>query len=292
MLFFHFGFVLEPERKVLINSFIIETGAAIIALFYSLFNLDKVKHAITKRTQNAETNISYDSWYDREYILVWNRWYYEFNNDTNLLNGTCEAIRHIKCLNAEIPYIQISYTKDVSYIPFEKTADYHVELIDDSNRTSGRGTIKIAQPHRCEGASFAFRIYFNPPLIEGEIAYLHFKYQIPNFKFAYLNDLRKSMCDTKIGTRDYEMNVFSILFPTKKFIYEVKFSRECNVSHMNLLVKRGRISFKEEKDYIQKNNLFKVKVEKDNSCHMILERENPPIKTKYLLRWKPKEKNV
>lgn len=43
MLFLDFGSVLESERKLLINGFLVQTAVAIIALFYSLYNLKQPK---------------------------------------------------------------------------------------------------------------------------------------------------------------------------------------------------------------------------------------------------------
>jgi len=299
MLFFGFGTVHESERTILTSSFVIETGAAIFALFYSIFGLKKSKESKeilklqkeleekNKVLYQIEDNKKYNAWYDRRYILVHNQWFFNKNDDTQLLDGTCEGIRHIKCIDSEILYIQISFTQDASYLPFNKDKNYEIQLLSDSKRLSGSGNITISKPHRCEGASFAFRIYFDPPLVEGEEAYVHYKYTIPSFKFATLTELRKSMLDTTITTRDYEVNTFQVIYPIEKLIYELNFSPNCNVSRMNLLVRRGSAIFKEERDYVIKNNLFKVNIYKNGGGHMILERKNPPMKAKYIFRWKP-----
>jgi len=41
MLFFGFGAVRDDERSILVNTFVVESGVAVIALFYALFQLRK-----------------------------------------------------------------------------------------------------------------------------------------------------------------------------------------------------------------------------------------------------------
>lgn len=47
-LFFGFGHLTEYERDVLFTSFIVEIGAAVVALFYSIFGLRRSKKAPTR----------------------------------------------------------------------------------------------------------------------------------------------------------------------------------------------------------------------------------------------------
>ncbi len=57
MLFFGFGTVLENERGILINTFLVETAVAIFALYYSIFKLKNVRKGGTEtRSSNHNSN--------------------------------------------------------------------------------------------------------------------------------------------------------------------------------------------------------------------------------------------
>lgn len=55
---------------------------------------------------------------------------------------------------------------------------------------------------------------------------------------------------------------------------------------MELSVKRVTSEFYIERDFVMKQNLFKI-IKDDNGWRLILERENPPIDAKYIIKWRP-----
>ena len=64
MLFLGVGDVRENERTLLINAVLIETAAAVFALFYSSWNINKVKENVLEHTKELIVNPLEDSFKD------------------------------------------------------------------------------------------------------------------------------------------------------------------------------------------------------------------------------------
>lgn len=233
------------------------------------------------RLANPESS---SGWSDREYLLIKCQWKYTLNKDGESLDGECIAERELVCKNAGISHIPITLDKDEVFLPFNPNENYSTQLIDFHR--SGGGAVNVTQPYKSEGASFAFRINFDPPLETEERARVKFKYTVPKFKIATIEELRAKTQNAKNSARDYEFNSFRVIYPIKRFVYEVVFADECKIRPLGLEVVRGTTRFDQEERDVVKNNYFKAECN-DFSCRLLLDRPNPPIKAKYLIKWQP-----
>lgn len=223
-------------------------------------------------------------WHDRKYKLINQKWKYSPNPDFKTLRAECNGERLLICLNGSISHTTIGVGPRENLVPFDPSEQYEIILDPQSRRD--HGTMSVRPPHRKEGASFLFRIDFNPPLIEGEEAFVKFKYVLPKFKISTLEYLREKCSQANLDARDYEYNSFAIDYPTDKFIYELHFSPECCVKARKIEVERGTSIFYPEQLYAQKNGIFTCK-NNDGSLIMKLERYKPPINIRYRLLWDP-----
>ncbi len=227
------------------------------------------------------------AWHDREYLLLKNRWKYTLNNDFETLSGECECERHMRCLNRSISYLSIEIGPAESLLPFDPNEHYDVFLLESRRE---KGSVSLRQPHRKEGASFAFRIDFDPPLTQGELVYVRFRYRLPRFKIANMELLREKVSKAKLEPREYEYNSFSISYDICKFVYEIAFDSLCKIKPKGIEVRRGTDVFIEEQERVIKNNWFRCE-QNDGAWRMILEREHPPMKTAYRFKWLPPSKD-
>jgi hypothetical protein len=92
------------------------------------------------------------------------------------------------------------------------------------------------------------------------------------------------------GDRDYEYNSFNVIYPIQQFHYEIFFHKSCCITPPELDVKRVTSDFYIEKDFIVKHNLFRL-IKDDEGWRIILERDNPPIDAKYIIKWRPPRLN-
>lgn len=222
-------------------------------------------------------------WFDREYLLLRNAWTYSLASDRAALVGECLGERRFICKSGTISSITIAIGPKENLLPLDPAQSYEVALVDFSR---SRGTVSIRDPHRKEGASFAFQIDFNPPLTEGEEAYVKFRYKIPRLKIANYEALLEKSREAKLGPRDYEYNAFTIVYPTRRFEYDLLFLPECRVKPKAIEVKRGTDIFPDEQDLVLNGRHFKCE-ETLGAWRMTLHRDNPPLHTTYRLMWHP-----
>jgi hypothetical protein len=223
-------------------------------------------------------------WHDRKYKLIHNKWKYFPNLDLKTLRAECYGERHLICLSGSISHTTIGVGPRENLVPFDPDDKYDITLDPQSRRE--HGAMRVRPPHRKEGASFSFRIDFNPPLIEGEEAFVKFKYVLPRFKISTLEHLREKCSQANLDARDYEYNSFGIDYPTDKFIYELHFSPKCCVKARKLEVERGTAIYYPEQLRAQKNGVFTCE-NVDGGLIMKLERHKPPINVRYRLLWDP-----
>jgi hypothetical protein len=228
------------------------------------------------------------NWFDKEYILLKNKWKYTLNQDGETLDGECFSDRRMICLEAGMSHLAITISKDECFVPFDPALDYSPEMLSYDRKN---GTVSISLPHKKEGASFAFRINFVPSLAKDEEVGIKYKYKIPRFKMATLEYLRAKMATSRLPARDYEYNSIKVNNPIRHLIYEVTLPKTCLVLPDGLAVARGTAPFDEEEKSIVNKGWFLVE-NNDLGCRMILDRKNPPIKTGYRIKWRPPERDV
>ncbi len=228
------------------------------------------------------------TWCDRTYILLRSRWRYTLDDNLDTLSGEYEGERHLTCLNHSIAHLNITVNVTESLILFDPNENYDIVIYPESKRDKA-GTISFRQPHKKEGASFAFRIDFNPPLTQGETVYIKFRYRLPHFKVANMELLRDKASKAKLDVRDYEYNQFEISYDIQKFVYELIFDSSCMIKPRGIEVKRGTDIFMDEYEKIISNNWFRCE-QNDGAWKMIFERRYPPEKAVYRIKWAPPSK--
>jgi hypothetical protein len=223
-------------------------------------------------------------WHDRKYQQIAIKWNYPLGADNNVLRATCEGERHFTCLLGAIAHTTISVGPTENYFEFNPDADYQLSLPETHRSESG--CITLGAPHRKSGASFAFRVHFNPPLREGEVARIKYKFTLPKFKIATIEHLREKSLHSALGVRDYEYNSYAILYPTDEFIYELNFCSECHVKPRAIKAVRGTETDTQEEKFINNMRSF-ICEEINDGWKFKLIRKRPPINIRYYIEWTP-----
>ncbi len=223
-------------------------------------------------------------WFDRKYKLLKVKWSYLPNEDLETLQAMHEGERQLVCLSGTLPYMTIAVSPAENLTPFSPEDKIDVRL--HSFKRSG-GTVSVRQPHRQSGSNFSFRVDFNPPLCKGEEVFFKYSFTFPKFKTSTLESLRSRCQSGKLDARDYEYVAWNISFPFERFIYEHYFSPKCKIKPLGIEVYKGAENlFQFEKKQLLKHHFFEC-TEIDGGWLMKIDRKNPPMKTKYLIKWRP-----
>lgn len=227
-------------------------------------------------------------WFDRKYKLVSVRWTYSPNQDLETLKAVQEGERQLVCLSGTIPYITIAVSPAENLTPFDPKENIKVTLLGSLR---DGGTVSVRQPHSQAGSNFSFRVDFNPPLCEGEEVQFKYTFTFPSFRTSTIESLRSRCQNGKLDARDYEYASWSVVYPIDRFIYDHKFSPECSINPQGIEVQRGGSTpFEEESKHLIKSRAFRCE-QLDNGWRMLLDRDTPPMKARYRIKWRPPTKS-
>lgn len=227
---------------------------------------------------------------DRCYKKWISKWTLTLNkNDPNYLTGKCEVHRVVECLKGEISKIKVGMNQSKSLIKHDSS--YPVHLVK-SHRTKG-GSVYIPDSIRKYGSSFSFWIVFNPPLQKGEVATLDYEFTMYKHKFSNLNSLLHAQKNDEVEIRTYEYASRLISYPINEYSYKIEFDDTCSIRPIGIIAKTpgGSVDNKET-EYIKNNNLFTTQISSSGSVVMELNRNTPPMKKIYEIRWEPPKRDI
>jgi hypothetical protein len=198
-------------------------------------------------------------------------------------------------LHQDIEFIAFTFSRSTEAAPFGMDNRPTVTLADASR--SSRGAIRLAEPHRSTGASFAFKIYFDPPLRKGDTASIDAVIQFPEYKLGVRDDLVRFLLKSGAALRDHEFIAREIDQPTQRFECRVLLPKELGATPLDPEVRRSNVIFQDEQDFIRDQpGAFGISEEEvdGKECWVLeIRRDNPPYNASYRLRWRlPSEHEV
>lgn len=221
-------------------------------------------------------------YFGRRYKLRSNKWIFSVNDDLETLRCEIEGVRHLVCTAGIIDKDTVSIAPAASLISFAATDDYQIQIVEFSYKN---GKVSATDPLRNEGKNFAFDIEFSPPLKPGNEVYVKYRYVIPKYKVATKEYLGKCSFSSPYGLRDYEFLSTIVSYPVEKYIYELFFSDECSIHPRQPEATWRNMPSVEELEKLQDDKSYSSIY--DNGWVLRLERENPPVQTRYIFSWKP-----
>lgn len=156
---------------------------------------------------------------------------------------------------------------------------------------SSAGSVRLAEPHRRTGSSYAFRIYFEPPLKEGDEATVELGVDFPEYRLGTREDYVIAQLEHGRGAeiKDFQQNSRVISRQTELFIYRVIIPKELGASPLDPTVTRFDSVFADEQQFLRRNSsVYSVR---DEECDgepcwiMEIRRSNPPYRANYKVRW-------
>jgi hypothetical protein len=221
-------------------------------------------------------------YFGRRYKLMSSKWHFSVNDDLETLRGENESIRHVICTAGIVEDINVSIAPVASLLSFDPNDNYGIEIVEASYKN---GNVSATKPQRNEGKNFSFKIEFFPPLKPGNEACVRFRYVIPKYKVATTEYLKDCLLSSPYDLRDYEFTSTLITCPIEKYIYELSFSDECGIHPRRPEATWRGIPSVEELEKLQDDDSYSAI--NDDGWILRLERENPPVQTRYVFSWKP-----
>ena len=225
--------------------------------------------------------------FDREYKLVSLYYQYVLNPQKESLDLKIIGEREIKCITDQLTHATIGFSMAECFLEPEIVSE--PELVK-YEREHNRSVI-IHKAHKVTKSNVMFRVEFKPALLRGETVYFKYKFAINNFKFGTREHLIESMKDSLIRQEKQEYNAFTINYPTQKFKYVIEFDKLCKINSVDIEANRFSEIFKEEDNLIKTGNKYLTLTPKDSNYTVELNREKPPLKTQYKVKWTPPSKN-
>jgi len=198
-------------------------------------------------------------------------------------------------LGSTLDYVLIDFSRSNEAVPF--SADNRPTIRLSNSSRSSPGAIRLADPHRVSGASFASKVYFEPPLRQGDTAGIDVLVEFPEYRLGLREDLVAFLLKSGASLRDHDFNSRTILRPTERFEYRVILPKRLGATPLDPEVLRNAIAFEDEQDFVRSQpEVFRISEEEidgDASWVLELQRDNPPYKASYRLRWRlPSEADV
>lgn len=195
----------------------------------------------------------------------------------------------LRVLAPELSHVEVELNRAIDIPPFGEDNKPIIELHAKRRHTS-TGEVRVAPAHRQAGATFAFHVYFDPPLRQDERASLDVSVFFPAYKLSARERLADALLARDMPLRDYDYCSRTITRPTELFIYRVVIPKSLGASPLAPEVLRDSSPLSEEQEYLRTQpGAFGVaeEVHDDEPCWVIeLKRRHPPRRAVYRLRWR------
>lgn len=224
--------------------------------------------------------------FDRRVAIEWR--YRRSTQNARRWAATYRCQIDFEVLGSRLDYALIDFTRSNEAVPFSNENRPNVRLSNSSR--SSPGAIRLADPHRVSGASFASKVHFEPPLRQGETASIGASVEFPEYRLGFREDLVAFLLSSGASLHDYDFNSRTILRPTERYEYKVILPKTLGATPLDPEVLRNAIAFEDEQDFVRSQpGVFSISEEEvDREVCWVLElrRDNPPYKASYRLRWR------
>jgi hypothetical protein len=159
------------------------------------------------------------------------------------------------------------------------------------------GLIRLAEPHRRTGSSFAFRVYFDPPLKCDDEATIELTVDFPEYRLGTREDYVMAQLQHGAAIQDYLQNAREISRQTDMFVYRIIIPKALGASPLDPTVTRFESRFGDEERFLlEEPSVYSVREEDHDgeSCWVMeIVRSNPPYRANYRIRWSlPRKKDL
>ncbi len=231
------------------------------------------------------------STYQRRHVLFSVSWALTRNADSSTLRGICTREEAIVCQPGVQDFIPVVVAQAANIVPFDESLGFDAELL--SYDYPG-GRVAIEHVNYSTGQNYSFRLRFTPPLRQGAIVSVKYRFTIPKIKVATVEQMREYLfkADPDVELRNYESFVIQVLDPTDRFVYEAFFDASCQIRPEQPHVSWRQAPILREQAELM-GGAYSCTETSDGGWRMRIERENPPVETRYTLRWRlPRERDL
>jgi hypothetical protein len=221
-------------------------------------------------------------------------WHHHAAAEEGTLGARYRRHSHFEVIAAELQYIDVTFSKSSEAVAFTRLQP-PVRRLTQATRSSA-GEIRLAEPHRSTGGSYAFKIYFEPPLRRGDVVDLELEVDFPQYKKMYLDDVVAELLASGAEVRDYDYNSFDVSRPVAQFSYTIVLPKSLGASPLGPMVLRNNVPFLEEMAFLSNepgvSTTEDVVIGEEECWLMRVNRTNPPFGSSYRMRWKPKRRSA
>lgn len=249
----------------------------------ALKSCDEERNSSVSPSTDPSELVPADSTFDRRHRNYEAAWTMSLNEDHETLRGECVRTEHVVCQSGMIHYIPITVAQAANIVPFDRAAEYPVELLDYEYP---KGRVTITRKELSASGDFSFRVRFTPPLTQGVEARFTCRFMIPSLKVANVDHLRELLqANEDAELRNYESFTIQVHDPTDRFIYSVSFPDDCLIEPElpDVTWRRSPIA-KESAALLQ--GAYACTTTEGQGWQMRLERDHPIVETRYTFKWK------
>ena len=239
----------------------------------------------TEPVDGHGTNLG--NWRDELIELQWH--YHRAEHDPRRWGAVYTCRRKFKVTDATLESMAVTFTPGVEAVQF--TAEHKPTISLVSWARSSTGHARAAEPHASRGYRFATRIYFEPPLRNGDTAEIDYVVRFPEYRLGYREDYVMAQLETgKTEINDFLHNARPVSRPTEHMLYRVIIPKELGASPIDPVVTRYGHTFADEENFVRANKeIYSVREEDVDGqpCWIMeLNRANPPYQASYRIRWR------
>lgn len=236
--------------------------------------------------------IKLGTWIDELVELEWR--YRRADHDRTRWGAVYTMHRKVKVTDPSLDSVEVAFTPTVEAVLFSPERPPRPSLT--SWERSSAGVIHLAEPHARHGGRYAFRVHFEPPLRLGDVADFALAVDFPEYRLGVREDYVLAQLESgRVEILDYQQNSRETTRPTERFLYRAILPKALGASPIDPVVTRFRQTFADEETFIRSNpNVYSVRDEEvDGEPCWILElnRDSPPYRATYKLRWRLPSKN-
>lgn len=203
--------------------------------------------------------------------------------------------RVVKVTGSSLKSLLSSFAPAIESVPFTRERPPAPKLL--SWKRSSAGSVRLADPHRRTGSSYAFRLYFDPPLRQNDEVEFEYAVEFPEYRLGVREDYILAQLDHGHSSeiREYQQTSRTISQPTKKLNYRVILPLSLKAVPVDPEVTRDDTPFHDEQNFLLEHQDVYSVAEKESEGEpcwvMEINRANPPYKATYRTRWALPSKN-
>lgn len=227
--------------------------------------------------------------YDRISYREEREWRYrKAEHDGTRWGATYTSTSSFKVIGDDLSSLLASFSPSVETLPFSLERQPRSTILDSSR--SSPGTVRLGEATKRTGSTYAFRIYFDPPLRRGDKAKVSFSVDFPEYRLGAREDYVAALLDAGGEVTDIQWNSRTVGRSADEYIYRVIIPRELHATPVDPEVRRHGTAFADEQRFIMEQpgvySLAEAEVDGSTCWILQLRRRRPPYRAIYRLRWR------